>query len=165
MNTYIFLYQETSLFEIDLVAYFMKTKGNVYIVSETDKIINTNEGISVVANKDIDNIDIDDIDVFVICGGNIENIKSLDKLHRIIVECKEKKKIVGGICAGKEIVTKALNIKETSDKTMVLENMVLSPGNEYVDFALEIGKLAEIYEDEDDYIETINYFKRFQNVE
>lgn len=33
MNTYIFLYPETSFFEVNLAAYFMKTKGNVYIVA------------------------------------------------------------------------------------------------------------------------------------
>ena len=33
MNTCIFLYPETSFFELNLAAYFMKTKGNVYIVA------------------------------------------------------------------------------------------------------------------------------------
>lgn len=85
MNTYIFLYPETSFFEVTLVAYFMKTKGNVYIVAE-----------------------------------------------------------------------------EEHQTTCVLENIVLSPGNEYVDFALAVGKAADIFADEADYQETVDYFKYFR---
>ena len=36
MNTYIFLYPETSFFEVNLVAYFMNTVGNVYVAAEDD---------------------------------------------------------------------------------------------------------------------------------
>ena len=46
MNTYIFLYPNTSFFEVTLAAYFMKTKGSVYIVAEEEhQVICTNEGI------------------------------------------------------------------------------------------------------------------------
>ena len=48
---------------------------------------------------------------------------------------------------------------------IITDKIILSPGNEYVDFALEIGKAADIFEDEDDYNETINYFKLFKSVE
>ncbi len=34
MNTYLFLYHETSFFEVVLAAYFMNTKGRVHILSE-----------------------------------------------------------------------------------------------------------------------------------
>ena len=81
MKTYIFLYQEVSLFEVDLVAYFFKTKGEVYIVTEGDEVIHTNEGIRVMADKKIGEICKEDIDVLVICGGYTENIKRQKKRH------------------------------------------------------------------------------------
>lgn len=34
--------------------------------------------------------------------------------------------------------------------------------NEYVDFALAVGKAAEIFADEADYQETVDYFKYFR---
>lgn len=48
-NEYIyFLYPETSFFEVNLVAYFMKTRGNIYIVAEEEhQVICTNEGIKI----------------------------------------------------------------------------------------------------------------------
>ena len=49
-----------------------------------------------------------------------------------------------------------------SEKTCVLDRIILSPGNEYVDFALAIGKKAGIFADEEDYKETIDYFKYFK---
>ena len=163
MKTYIFLYQEVSLFEVDLVAYFFKTKGDVYIVTEEDEVIHTNEGIRVMADKKIGEISKEDIDVLVICGGNTENIKDMCSVQKLICECNTEKKVIGGICAGSEIVAKALEINSNVDKTIVSdERVVLSPGNEYVDFALTLGKVANIYDGEEDYQETVNYFKHFK---
>ena len=163
MKTYIFLYQEVSLFEVDLVAYFFKTKGEVYIVTEGDEVIHTNEGIRVMADKTIGEICKDDMDVLVICGGYTENIKDMGAVQKLIQECNAEKKVIGGICAGSEIVANALNMNSNVDKTIVSnERIVLSPGNEYVDFALTLGKVAKIYDGEEDYQETIEYFKHFR---
>ncbi len=162
MKTYIFLYQEVSLFEVDLVAYFFKTKGDVYIVTEGDEVIRTNEGIRVMADKKLGEISKEDINVLVICGGNTENIKDMSSVQELIHECNAQKKVIGGICAGSEIVANALELNSNVDKTMVFdERVVLSPGNEYVDFALTLGKVANIYDGEEDYQETVNYFKHF----
>lgn len=163
MKTHIFLYQEVSLFEVDLVAYFFKTKGDVYIVTEGDEVIRTNEGIRVMADKTIGEISKEDIDVLVICGGNTENIKDMSCVQKLIRECKIEKKVIGGICAGSEIVANALELNSNVDKTIVFDEcVVLSPGNEYVDFALTLGKVANIYDGEEDYQETIDYFKHFR---
>lgn len=165
MKTYIFLYNETSLFEVDLVAYFMKTKGDVFVITERNKVINTNEGFKILADFTIDEIKIEDIDILVICGGEINNINDVSKLHQLIKKCNDDNKIIGGICAGKDIVANALNIS-CPEKSMIINNkIVLSPGNEYVDFALLVGKLGNIYQDEADYRETIDYFKLFKNVD
>ncbi len=166
MKTYIYLYQEVSLFEVDLVAFFMKTKGEVYIVTEGDEVIRTNEGIRVLADKKLAEIDVKDVDVLAICGGNIENIKDMQMIHNLVKECKTAGKVIGGICAGSQIVAKALGLDIEVNKTMFYENMVvLSPGNEYVDFALMMGKAADIYEDEADYEETVHYFKEFRHLD
>ncbi|MDE5908233.1 MAG: DJ-1/PfpI family protein [Lachnospiraceae bacterium] len=166
MNTYIFLYPETSFFEVNLVAYFMKTKGNVFIVTEREnKIICTNEGVKILSDAFIDEVQVEDIDAFIICGGEIKNISNKPLLYNIINKCKEKNKIVGGICAGRDLVKNAIDLVDHSEKTCVIDNIILSPGYEYVDFALEVGRKADIFEDEDDYKETINFFKFFQHPE
>lgn len=163
MKTYIFLYQEASLFEVDLVAYFMRTKGEVYIVTDGDEVIHTNEGIRVLADKKLADVVAEDVDVLVICGGNIMNIKDKEGLSKLIKDCKVTGKVIGGICAGSRIVAKALALETEVKKTMTIDGqIVLSPSNEYVDFALMLGKAAEIYEDDADYEETVQYFKEFR---
>ena len=165
MNTCIFLYPETSFFEVNLVAYFMKTKGDVYIVAEDEhQVICTNEGIRIQKDISLSQIESESIDVFVVCGGETDNIHNKQMLYEIINKCIENKKIVGGICAGRNIVSDAVGGLEFSEKTCVLEQIILSPGNEYVDFALAVGKAADIFADEEDYKETVDYFKYFKHM-
>lgn len=164
-NTYIFLYPETSFFEVNLVAYFMKTKGNVYIVAEDEyQTIYTNEGIRIQKDISLTQMNFQSIDAFIICGGEINNINNKQLLYEIINNCIENKKIVGGICAGREIISNAVGGLRFPEKTCVLDRIILSPGNEYVDFALEVGKAADIFADEEDYKETVDYFKYFKYI-
>ena len=161
MNTYLFLYHETSFFEVVLAAYFMKTKGRVHILSENKSEIHTNEGVKILVDTTLDEAKLEDIDVLLICGGNINNIRSMEQLHKLIRQCHTGQNIIGGICAGREVVSDALHITNFEDDTQTIGNVILSPGNEYVDFALAVGKAADIYIDEADYQETVDYFKFF----
>ena len=163
MNTYIFLYPETSFFEVNLVAYFMKTKGGIYIVAEDEhQTIYTNEGIKIQKDISLSEMKLQSVDAFIICGGETNNINNMQLLFDIINKCIENKKIVGGICAGRKIISDEVGGVDFSEKTCVLDRIILSPGNEYVDFALAIGKKAGIFADEEDYKETIDYFKYFK---
>lgn len=165
MNTYIFLYPETSFFEVTLVAYFMKTKGNVYIVAEEEhQTICTNEGVRIQKDISLAQMNPENVDAFIICGGEINNIRNKPLLLETINRCIGEKKIVGGICAGRTLIADAAGGLEFSETTCVLENIVLSPGKEYVDFALEVGKAAHIFADEADYQETVDYFKYFKYI-
>lgn len=163
MNTYIFLYPETSFFEVTLVAYFMKTKGNVYIVAEEEhRTICTNEGVRIQKDISLSQMKPESVDAFIICGGEIDNIRNKPLLFEIINRCIGEKKIVGGICAGRMLIAEAVGSLEFPESTCVLDNIVLSPGNEYVDFALAVGRAADIFADEADYRETVDYFKYFR---
>lgn len=165
MNTCIFLYPETSFFEVNLVAYFMKTKGNVYIVAEDEhQSIGINEGVRIQKDISLSQMQAESTDVFVVCGGETNNIHNRQMLYEKINNCIGKKKIVGGICAGRTIVSDAVGGLQYPETTCVLDNIVLSPGNEYVDFALAVGKAADIFADEADYQETVDYFKYFKYI-
>lgn len=165
MNTYIFLYPETSFFEVNLVAYFMRTKGNVYIVAEDEyQTICTNEGVKIQKDISLTQLRLESIDAFIICGGEIKNINNKPLLLEVVNKCVEDKKIVGGICAGRNIIMDAVGNMEYTEKTCIIDNIILSPGNEYVDFALAVGKVADIFTDEEDYKETVDYFKYFKYI-
>jgi putative intracellular protease/amidase len=48
------------------------------------------------------------------------------------------------------------------DSNVIVDgNIVTAKGNGYVDFALTLGKVMDIYEDEKDYEETVRYFREF----
>lgn len=163
MKGYIFLYDEVALFEVILVSYFMKTQGEVIIVSEQEGKVYTQEGITVISDCELRKMETSDVDVFIIPGGNICNIKNKKALYDVILQLDGQKKVIAGICAGREIIKDALNIKIEEDLTEIIEKrIVMSPGNEYVDFAITVGKVANIFKDKDDLNETIEYFRNFK---
>lgn len=161
MNTYIFLYEEMALFEVVLASFFMKEKGTVKYVGERKDIITTEEGFHVSADVLFEDLDYEAIDVFILPGGQIANINKQTELKNLICLLNNKGKLIGGICAGMNLISEVLNIHRVSTTQGIGKNIILAPGNEYVDFAIELGKLAHIYEDEADLQETINYFKKF----
>lgn len=49
------------------------------------------------------------------------------------------------------------------DKVVSIDgNVVTAKPNGYVDFALELGKMMDIYDDDADYQETVDFFKYFK---
>lgn len=161
MNTYIFLYGGMALFEVVLASFFMKEKGNVcYIGEETDSVT-SEEGFHLNIDMTLHEIDKNDIDVFILPGGPIEDISKQEQLKELIQYLDKEKKVIGGICAGMEFICDTLIIDKVEKTQTIKDNVILAPGNEYVDFAIELGKRLDIYEDENDLQETINYFRNF----
>lgn len=161
MKTYILLYEDMALFEVVIASYFLKEKGDIIYVSENNNTISSQEGFHINSDISVEQIVCDDVDVFIFPGGCIENIINTELLKNIITELNSKNKIIGGICSGRQLISDELKI-DMQDKTAIYNNqIILSPGNEYVDFAIELGKLANIYIDEADLQETIHYFKMF----
>jgi len=96
---------------------------------------------------------------------------------------KNKNKVLAAICAGPVHLAKAgvlnglkyttsINVNEYfqkenyRDENVVIDNKVITAEPEgYVDFAIEIGKLMNIYKDDQDLEETINFFKYFNRKE
>lgn len=167
MKTVIVLYSQCALFETVLVSYFMKTAGEVATATGDGAEAVTAEGICVRPDLPVSEIQPEETDVLVICGGPIENIggaKTREYLRNLISRMNREGKVVGAICAGRMIAAEALGIQpeEIPEHTIRKGNLVLSPGNEYADFALETGRAAGIYKDEADYLETVQYFKYFR---
>lgn len=166
MKTYIFLYQEAALFEVVVTSYLLKTIGDIVVITDQEKEIHTTEGLVVSASCLLDEVNPEEVDILIIVGGNIDEISNKDLLHNLIKEVNNREKIIGAICAGRKEVINALNLnrKENNITETINKRIVLSPGNEYVDFAIEVGKVADIYQDTADLEETINFFKKFMLV-
>lgn len=161
MKAFILLYEKMALFEIVLVAYFMNERGHVIFVGEeSGKKIKTQEGFTISSDIALEKMNLKEVDMFIIPGGNISEYPFVENLKDIVKELHEKKVILGGICSGMTFLTEVLCVPETTD-CQTRGNLVIATGNKYIDFALEIGKKAGIFFNEEDLQETIEYFKQF----
>lgn len=166
MKTYIFLYQEAALFEVVVTSYLLKTIGDIVVITDQQKEIRTIEGIVISSDYSLTEVNPEEVDILIVVGGNIDEISNKDLLHNLIKKVNIREKIIGAICAGRKEVINALKLNhEEKNITEIIDNrIILSPGNEYIDFAIEVGKVAEIYQDKEDLEETINFFKKFKLV-
>ncbi|MFE4713732.1 DJ-1/PfpI family protein [Paenibacillus sp. NPDC056722] len=181
MNTYILIYDSYVQFEIVLAAYFMRMQGEVYTLGLGSSPVNSCEGFSVNPAKTLQEVNVQDIDLLIIPGGETEEIVKEETLLKLLRDLDAAGKAIGGICGGvsvlkaagilnnRSFVTNAGVEEENSGATsganvMVDRNIVTALPNGYVDFALELGKLMNIYKDKADYQETIDFFKYFKTV-
>lgn len=158
----IFMYEGSPLFEIVIAAYILNTKYNVEIILDKANNMISTEGIGIVQSCDISEVNVQHMDALIICGGYTESICNRLELDKLICKMKHEGKVIAGICAGREIVNEALKMNMTLSKhTELLDgNILLSPPNEYIKFGIEIGRILNVYQDEDDYHETITFFEQ-----
>lgn len=182
MNTYIFIYDDFANFEVALSALFMKAKGEIITVALEKREYVSEEGFKFLPHKILKNVKPEDIDLFIIPGGNYNSIYGNKKIYEFITKLYELNKCIAAICSGTIQIAKAgildgkkfttsMPIDEHSEfkkgifldeNVVVDEKIITAKGNGYVDFAIEIGKVMDIYEDKDDLRETENYFKYFK---
>ncbi len=183
MKTYILIYKDFAHFEVILSSYFLKTKGEIVTVGLSDQQVTSVEGFNIVPHMSIADVAVEDVDVFIIPGGEPANISGCSKLCELIIKLNENNKIIGAICSGvlhlaragilnNRNYTTSLDLSEYNDfpcgnfidtNVVVDNNLITAKASGYVDFAIELGKLAEIYEDEADLKETIDFFKYFRS--
>ena len=180
-STYVFIYDTFAQFEVVLANYILKHKGEVITFGIDDEKVTSSEEFITVPHKSIDELDVDDIDLLVIPGGDPSQVNEKEKLYSLIKEVNKKDKLIGAICAAPVHLAKASilnNIKFTTtldinsidefnednfiDNNVVIdENIITAKASGYVDFAIELGKQVEVFEDENDLNETIRFFKYF----
>lgn len=160
MEIGIFMYEGSPLFEVIIAAYILNTKYNVTILTDQKNSITCAEGIKIIGCKSIDQVNSEDIDVLIISGGHIEKISNIDIVSSMIKQLRKDNKVIGAICAARDLVIDILDLNiNIPDNTVVIsDNIVLSPPNEYAEFGIKLGQVVEIYQDEDDYSETVKFF-------
>lgn len=83
----------------------------------------------------------------------------------------DKNIFVGGICAGGDILDKAgiLADRESThsgDADCIFDkNVMTARANAYVDFAVEAAKMLDLFSDEADLQETLNFWKYHKRVQ
>ncbi len=162
---YFIIYEDCCFYEIVILSYFMKfTKQEMSFCSPEGKGITCMEGFRVAADQSIDEVELSKANSIILTGGNISNVRS-EQVTRLLQEADNSGVLVGAICAGVDLLEEAglLKGKQSTHSTeldaVADNNIITARANAYVDFAIEVAKKQELFEDETDLQETINFWK------
>lgn len=165
MRNVVLLFDTACIYEIVILNYFLKYAGQEVVFCSVDgKSITSMEGYPVNIDSKLSEISIDNVRSIIVPGGNVLSIKN-DKVYEFLRKIRNREKIIAGICAGVDVLDESgilQNVKSThsTDLDVVRDKHVITArANAYVDFALEVGKELELFEDEADLQETIDFWK------
>ena len=159
------LYENCCLYEVMILNYFLSvTQQEMIFCSLDGKSVRAMEGYSLNPDMALQEIDEDNIASFIVPGGDISNI-DVDEVHTMLTKLHNKEVLIGAICAGVEVLEHAgildgIESTHSKDADICNEKKVITARpNAYVDFAIEIAKEFELFEDEADLQETIDFWK------
>jgi len=181
MNICVLYHDGFSQHEIGVCLSQLKNE-NVYFTAIEDRPYRTNGKQRVIPDKTIDELDAEEIDLFIIPGGaeSYEEIINYEPLRKLILELHKRKKYIAGICYGADIleefeVTKEENEMNSNSKYSKLyqvlvdkndinivrrENIIIAGGGGFIEFGMELGKLMGVYNSDE---EAMKEYKRLKN--
>ncbi|KAA0549841.1 thij/pfpi family protein [Bacillus sp. BGMRC 2118] len=182
MKAHVMVYDGFTEFEVILANYFIKTKGEIVSVGihEDHRIVTSFEGFQIKPHIHIDELNVDDVEILIIPGGDPDELVTCNKLRELLIELNSRQTLVAAICSGTihlahaklleyKRYTSTENVEDITTNANFIDTLAVRDGNiitakpnGYVDFAIEIGKALDIFEDETDLNETIDFFKYFK---
>ncbi|URJ48521.1 DJ-1/PfpI family protein [Paenibacillus polymyxa] len=167
MKSHVLIYDGYVSFEIMLATYFMKTKGDIVTIGVTKDPVISYEDFKVTPSVALDEVSAEDIQLLIIPGGDNTPLKTNKQLLALINTLNNDNKVIATICSATELLEIAgVSYKNPVNHPTGLEiytNIITAKPNKYVDFAIEIGKVMDIYTDDEDLKETIDFFKLFKD--
>ncbi len=171
MKTVVLLYNTSCIFEIVILNYFLKCTGkDVVFVSHDGNPIVATEGYSINVSGKLLDIDPKDVELLIVPGGDITEIDH-SKVWEYLTDVQSNQGLIAGICAGVDVldhagILKTIESTHSSDlDVIVTDNIITARANGYVDFAIEVAKKMDLFEDEADLKETIAFWRDFQRTE
>jgi putative intracellular protease/amidase len=182
MRTAVLIYDGFMQFEVVLACYFMRSKGDVVTVSLDGRPATSSEGFITQPHMPLAMLDLDSVDLFLVPGGDPKDILGNELLSETLQQLDRRGRTLGAICAGPVHLARAGLLRGRDftstatavhpedfaegnfrpDLVVVDGNIVTALPHGYVDFALELGKLLKVFKDEDDYQETVAFFREFR---
>ena len=186
MNVCIFYYDGFCEFEIVLVAAEFSSH-NVITVALENKIYISEEKQKFVPDKIIQELNPDDIDLFIIPGGNPSFLYENSILKNFIKDMNNNKKTIAAICGGTELLaayglldnkrctgdSDGLKIDadyiELFRKSIILKddvvvdgNIITSTGQAFIEFAFKLGMVMDIYKNKDEVSQKYKWYKNIK---
>lgn len=185
VNVCIFYYDGFCEFEVVLLGLIFREK-NVFTAALENKVYISEEKQKFLPDKTVGELNPDEIDLFVVPGGNPSYLFDNTVLRDFITTLNSKNKHIGAICGGPSLLASygildnkrctgdSSGIREDEDyielfqKAHVLNedvvidgNIITSTGQAFVEFAVELGKLMNIYTSDE---EAQNDYRWIKNI-
>jgi putative intracellular protease/amidase len=182
MNVCVFYYDGFCEFEV--VFAFAQFRDNVYTAALENRMYISEENQKYLPDRTIQELNPDDIDLFIIPGGDPVQLHGKTELKEFILRLNERNKFIAGICGGAEILayyglldnkeangnTQGFIVDESNkhifekvkivDKDVVRDgNCITSIGQAYVEFAIELGRVMNIYKSDEEAENDYNWLK------
>ena len=174
MKYHVLIYEGYVSFEIMLATYLLKTKGDIVTVGITKDPVRSSDDFTILPDIDIYELNIEDVHLLLIPGGDPEPLRNQIKTSNLVKELISNDRIVAGICSAgvwvKELHQQIQKAKDIVPVTPIVRyevevsgNVVTAPPHKYIDFAIELGAIMNIYPDDADQQETVEFFKNFRS--
>lgn len=161
----ILLFDTACIYEIAILNYFLRyTESEVLFCSIDGETITSTEGYSMNVGTKLSEINPSNVRSIIVPGGDVSSIMN-DEVYNFLRDMKEKGKVIAGICAGVNVLDAAGVLRDvrsthsTESDVARDKHIITARANGYVDFAIEVGKELELFEDEADLQETIDFWK------
>jgi putative intracellular protease/amidase len=187
MNVCILYYDGFCEFEVAITASIF-SKQNVFAAALEERVY-VSDGIQrFLPDKTIAELDPESIDLFVIPGGDPSPLFENQVLRNLITELNKRGKRIAGICGGTFLMAKYgildnrkctgggsgitpdipyfdlfKNSVLTNECLVVDGNIITSMGQAYVEMAVELGRLMEAYESEEEIADDYKWLKNVQD--
>ena len=170
MKSVVLLFNTSCVYEIVILNYFLNFTGKeVVFVSMDGKSITAMEGYSINVSDKLESIDSSEVELMIVPGGNIKEIDN-EIVWNYINRVKDNGGLIAGICAGVDVLDHAgalegiVSTHSDDLDVAVDDNVITSRANGYVDFAIEVAKKMDLFEDEADLQETIMFWREHKDI-
>ena len=185
MNVCVFYYDGFCEFEV--VFAVNQFRDNIFSVALENRVYISEEKQKFLPDKTIQEINPNEIDLFIIPGGNPIQLYEKGELKEFILKLNEKNKFIAGMCGGAELMAYygLLDNKEANGdssgfrvdennkqiyekinivaKDVVQDgNCITSIGQAFIEFAIELGKIMKIYKNDEEIKQDYNWLKNIK---
>ncbi|MDD6157154.1 MAG: DJ-1/PfpI family protein [Lachnospiraceae bacterium] len=170
-KTLVLLYNTSCIYEIVILNYFLRFTGKEVVFASLDgKEITSMEGYSINVSDSLSNIAPEEIELMVVPGGDIREIDNVT-VWDFLKKVRDNNSLIAGICAGVDVLDHAgildgiVSTHSADLDVAVADKVITSRANGYVDFAIEVAKKMDLFEDEADLQETIAFWRDYQRMQ
>lgn len=174
--------------EFEVVFAFNTFKKNAISVALEDRVYISEENQKYLPDKTLKEINPNDVDLFIIPGGDSSILYEKTELKDFMLKLNKKNKIIAGICGGTELMAyyglldnkrangdgegfvvnesnkhifEKINIE--NEDVVIDGNIITSIGKAYVEFAIELAKIMNLYKNEEEIKEDYNWLKNIKS--